>query len=240
MEPLRRSLGACLGLPSFAYFWKHFPTVISERNGILVCFEYETYLGYTASRCPSQTEFSFRASCCVQSWESGLLQLLFSFFFFFFLLFWFPSSSEVWVLPSPVRLVAAHSRNCILASATERHCRPQMSSLWLILVGAAMALAQTKLSKGVLKSKVPGDCAVKARHSNLSNPPCFRDGWGKGLRDYFSVTNFEAAFESGGLVWGFLMLLCYPGAFCLPCAVVPRALFQLECSVKGCTSWLST
>lgn len=103
-----------------------------------------------------------------------------------------------------------------------------------------MALAQTKLSKGVLKSKVPGDCALEAGHGDLSNTPCFQDGWGKGLRDYFSVTNFEAVFESGGLLWGFLVLLCYLGAFRLPCAVVPHALFRLECSVKGCTSWLST
>lgn len=118
MEPLHRSLGACLGLPSFAYFWKHFPTVISERNGILVCFEYETYLGYTASRCPSQTGFSFRGSCCVQSWESSLLQLLFSFFFFSPSCFVSSPLQESEVLP--LHLVAAHSRNCILVSVTER------------------------------------------------------------------------------------------------------------------------
>lgn len=55
---------------------------------------------------------------------------------------------------------------------------------YLILVGAAMALMQTKLSKGVLKSKVPRDCAVKAELSNLSNTSCFQDGWGKGHQDY--------------------------------------------------------
>lgn len=60
MEPSCKGLGACCSLPSFAYFLKHFPTVISERNGILVCFEYETYLGYIPSWCPSQTRFSFR------------------------------------------------------------------------------------------------------------------------------------------------------------------------------------
>lgn len=51
-----------------------------------------------------------------------------------------------------------------------------------------MALMQTKLSKGVLKSKVPRDCAVKAELSNLSNTSCFQDGWGKGHQDYSSVT----------------------------------------------------
>lgn len=51
-----------------------------------------------------------------------------------------------------------------------------------------MALMQTKLSKGVLKSKVPRDGAVKAEHSNLSNTSGFQDGWGKGHQDYFSVT----------------------------------------------------
>lgn len=121
MEPLHRSLGACLGLPSFAYFWKHFPTVISERNGILVCFEYETYLGYTASRCPSQTGFSFRGSCCVQSWESSLLQLLFSFFFFFSPPVLFPLLfRNLRSCLTLLHLVAAHSRNCILVSVTER------------------------------------------------------------------------------------------------------------------------
>lgn len=43
--PLRRGLGTGPGLPSFACFSEHFPTVISERNGILLCFEYETYFG---------------------------------------------------------------------------------------------------------------------------------------------------------------------------------------------------
>lgn len=118
MEPLHRSLGACLGLPSFAYFWKHFPTVISERNGILVCFEYGTYLGYTASQRPSQTGFSFRGSCCVQSWESSLLQLLFSFFPPSFFVSSPLQESEVCL--TPMHLVAAHSRNCILVSASER------------------------------------------------------------------------------------------------------------------------
>lgn len=51
-----------------------------------------------------------------------------------------------------------------------------------------MALMQTKLSKGVLKSKVPRDCAVKAEHSNLSNTSCFQGGWGQGNQDYFSIT----------------------------------------------------
>lgn len=60
MQPSCKSQDACLSLPSFAYFLKHFPTVISEQNGILVCFEYETYLGYIPSWCPSQTRFSFR------------------------------------------------------------------------------------------------------------------------------------------------------------------------------------
>lgn len=101
---------------------------------------------------------------------------------------------------------------------------------------------QTKLSKGVLKSKVPGDCTVKAGHSNLSNTSCFQNSWGKGHQDYFSVTQIllKQLLRVGVWFWGFLMLLCYPGAFCLPCAVVPHALFRLECSVKGCTSWLST
>lgn len=49
-----------------------------------------------------------------------------------------------------------------------------------------MALMQTKLSKGVLKSKVPRDCAVKAEHSNLSNTSCFQDDWGQGNQGYFS------------------------------------------------------
>lgn len=49
-----------------------------------------------------------------------------------------------------------------------------------------MALVQTKLSKGVLKSKVPRDCAVKAEHSNLSNTSCFQDDWGQGNQVYFS------------------------------------------------------
>lgn len=51
-----------------------------------------------------------------------------------------------------------------------------------------MALVQTKLSKGVLKSKVPREPAVKAEHSNLSNTSCSQDGWGEGHQDYFSVT----------------------------------------------------
>lgn len=64
----------CLLLEAFSH---------SYQEGMESWFECETYLGYTASRCPSQTGFSFRASCCVQSWESSLLQLVFSFFIFF-------------------------------------------------------------------------------------------------------------------------------------------------------------
>lgn len=100
-----------------------------------------------------------------------------------------------------------------------------------------MALMQTKLSKGVLKSKVPRDCAVKAEHSNLSNTSCFQDGWGKGCQDYFSVTKILLKqFLRVGvfrffflgfffLVGWFLMLLCYPGVFFLPCAVLPHMLY---------------
>lgn len=58
--PNRRGLGMCPGLPGFACFLEHFPTVISERNGIRLCFEYETYFGWIPRQGLSQDIFIFR------------------------------------------------------------------------------------------------------------------------------------------------------------------------------------
>lgn len=56
----RRGLDMCPSLPGFACFSEHFPTVISERNGILLCFEYETYFGCVPRQGLSQDIFIFR------------------------------------------------------------------------------------------------------------------------------------------------------------------------------------
>lgn len=66
----RRGLGMCPSLPGFACFSEHFPTVISERNGILLCFEYETYFGCVPRQGLSQDIFIFRGGLlyrCVSS-----------------------------------------------------------------------------------------------------------------------------------------------------------------------------
>lgn len=60
MATNRRGLGMCPGLPGFACFSEHFPTVISERNGILLCFEYETYFGWNPRQCLYQDISIFR------------------------------------------------------------------------------------------------------------------------------------------------------------------------------------
>lgn len=60
MATTRRGLGMCPSLPGFACFSEHFPTVISERNGILLCFEYETYFGWIPRQGLSQDIFIFR------------------------------------------------------------------------------------------------------------------------------------------------------------------------------------
>lgn len=109
MEPLHRSLGACLSLPSFAYFWKHFPTVISGWNGIQVCFEYETYLGYIARRCPSQTGFSFRGCmlCPVVRKQAAST-----------LSFFFSSPLKEFEVCFHLHLVAASSQSSVLVCVT--------------------------------------------------------------------------------------------------------------------------
>lgn len=108
-----------------------------------------------------------------------------------------------------------------------------------------MALMQTKLSKGVLKSRVPRDCAVKGERSNLSNTSCFQDGGGKGHQDYFSVTKIllklfgrvgvcfwlSGGFDAALLAWCFLSSMCNSST---------HALLWLQRGVKGWASWLST
>lgn len=107
MQPPCKSQDACLSSPSFAYFLKHFPTVISEQNGILVCFEYETYLGYIPSWCPSQTRFSFRGCmlCPVVRKQSASASFL-----FLFVLFCFPLLSRNLRSALKQHLLAAYSQ----------------------------------------------------------------------------------------------------------------------------------
>lgn len=101
-----------------------------------------------------------------------------------------------------------------------------------------MALMQTKLSKGVLKSKVPRDCAVKAEHSNLSNTSCFQGGWGQGNQDYFSLTKILLKqLLRAGFLDAAMPVQCFLSS---TCSSSTHAQLWLQHGVKGWASWLST
>lgn len=94
-----------------------------------------------------------------------------------------------------------------------------------------MALMQTKLSKGVLKSKVPRDCAVKAEHSNLSNTSCFQDDWGQGNQGYFSQSKILLKQFLREVVL-FLLRFFYFYLFIFVAAMLAQCLLSSTCSMQ--------